>query len=70
MRWLVGDSSSQNPPTAETLSEVINQCFYAEAVTPQSPGLLQPWVEVVSIINPKRVASWRRNRFAVGSLNL
>jgi hypothetical protein len=31
-------------------------CFYREAVTSQSPGLLQPWETMVSGINPERVA--------------
>jgi hypothetical protein len=30
--------------------------LYREAVTSQSPGLLQPWVTVVLAFNPERVA--------------
>jgi hypothetical protein len=44
--------------------------LHREAVPSQSPGLLQPWVALISFTNPERVASDCRNRSAVGLAHL
>jgi hypothetical protein len=37
--------------------EPLRDALYREAVTPQSPGLLQPWDKSAFITNPERVAT-------------